>query len=126
LHMQLIMRLDYGSIIPWVRRSEHGISAITGPNALQLYTDVELRGEQLTAVADFTISERQRIPFILVWYPSHLPLPPPIDAEETLGMYGGVRPVLPSGLRPQYLSMPTGPAPASKQWPSSGSAPSVT
>jgi GH15 family glucan-1,4-alpha-glucosidase len=84
MRMQLIMRLDYGSIVPWVRRTEHGISAIAGPDALQLYTDVELRGERLTTVADFSVSEGQRIPFVLTWYPSHLTPPPPIDAEAAL------------------------------------------
>jgi GH15 family glucan-1,4-alpha-glucosidase len=84
MHMQLILRLDYGAIIPWVRRTEHGISAIAGPDALQLYTEVELRGERFTTVADFTVSAGQRVPFVLIWHPSHLPPPPPIDAEDTL------------------------------------------
>jgi GH15 family glucan-1,4-alpha-glucosidase len=84
MRMELILRLDYGSIIPWVRRTEHGIRAIAGPDALQLYTDVTLRGEDFTTVADFSVSEGQRVPFVLVWHPSHLPPPPPIDAEDTL------------------------------------------
>jgi GH15 family glucan-1,4-alpha-glucosidase len=82
--MQLIMRPDYGSIIPWVRRTEPGISAIAGPDALQLYTEVGLRGEHFTTVAEFTVSEGQRVPFVLVWSPSHLPPPPPLAPEETL------------------------------------------
>src|SRR5919204_4273635 len=84
MRMQLVIRLDYGAIIPWVRRTEHGIRAIAGPDALRLYTDVELRGEDLTTVADFTVAEGQRVPFVLVWYPSHLPPPPPIDPEDTV------------------------------------------
>jgi GH15 family glucan-1,4-alpha-glucosidase len=79
MQMQLIMRLDYGSIIPWVRRTEYGIRAIGGPDALDLYTEIELRGEQLTTVADSTVTAGQRVPFVLVWHPSHLPSPPPID-----------------------------------------------
>jgi GH15 family glucan-1,4-alpha-glucosidase len=84
MQMQLIMRLDYGSIIPWVRRTEYGIRAIGGPDALDLYTEIELRGEQLTTVADFTVVAGQRVPFVLVWHPSHLPPLPPIDPEEAL------------------------------------------
>jgi GH15 family glucan-1,4-alpha-glucosidase len=84
MHMQLILRLDYGAIIPWVRRTEHGIRAIAGPDALELYTDVRLRGEQFTTVADFTVSAGQRVPFVLIWHPSHLPPPSPLDPEETL------------------------------------------
>jgi GH15 family glucan-1,4-alpha-glucosidase len=84
MRMELVLRLDYGSIIPWVRRTDRGIRAIAGPDALQLYTDVTLRGEDFTTVADFTVSAGQRVPFVLVWHPSHLPPPPPIDAEDTL------------------------------------------
>jgi GH15 family glucan-1,4-alpha-glucosidase len=84
MRMELIMRLDYGSIVPWVRRTEHGIRAIGGPDALELYSHVELRGEQLTTVADFTVAAGQRVPFVLVWHPSHRPPPPPIDPEEAL------------------------------------------
>jgi GH15 family glucan-1,4-alpha-glucosidase len=84
MRMELVLRLDYGSIIPWVRRTERGIRATAGPDALQLYTDVTLRGEDFTTVADFTVSSGQRVPFMLVWHPSHLPPPPPIDAEDTL------------------------------------------
>jgi GH15 family glucan-1,4-alpha-glucosidase len=84
MRLELIMRLDYGSIVPWVRRTEHGIRAIGGPDALELYSGVELRGEQLTTVADFTVAAGQRVPFVLVWHPSHRPAPPPIDPEEAL------------------------------------------
>ena len=84
MHMQLVIRLDYGAFIPWVRRKERGIRAVAGPDALRLYTDVELRGENLTTVADFTVAEGQRVPFVLVWYPSQLPPPPPIDPEDTV------------------------------------------
>jgi GH15 family glucan-1,4-alpha-glucosidase len=77
MRLELIMRLDYGSIVPWVRRTEYGIRAIGGPDALELSSGVELRGEQLTTVADFTVAAGQRVPFVLVWHPSHRPAPPP-------------------------------------------------
>lgn len=35
-------------MVPWVRRSARGIRAVAGPDALQLTTDVPLRGEGLT------------------------------------------------------------------------------
>jgi GH15 family glucan-1,4-alpha-glucosidase len=84
MHMQLVIRTDYGAIIPWVRRTESGIRAIAGPDALELYTGVELSGKALTTVADFTVAEGQRVPFTLVWHPSHLPTPSPIDPEDTV------------------------------------------
>ncbi|MGH8611920.1 MAG: glycoside hydrolase family 15 protein [Gammaproteobacteria bacterium] len=84
MRMQLILRFDYGSVVPWVRRIEEGIQAVAGPDTVLLYTDLPLRGENLTTVTDFTISEGQRIPFVLAWHLSHEPAPPRIDPEQTI------------------------------------------
>src|SRR4051812_28251987 len=32
MRMQLVIRFDYGAIVPWVRRTENGIRAIAGPD----------------------------------------------------------------------------------------------
>jgi hypothetical protein len=45
INMELVIRFDYGSVIPWVRRTQSGISAIAGPDMLSLRTQVPLRGE---------------------------------------------------------------------------------
>jgi GH15 family glucan-1,4-alpha-glucosidase len=84
MRMELIIRFDYGSVIPWVRRIEKGIRAVAGPDTLLLHTDIELRGEDFTTVADFTVSEGQEIPFILVWHPSHRPDSTPVDPGDTI------------------------------------------
>ncbi|MGH7843756.1 MAG: glycoside hydrolase family 15 protein [Candidatus Binatia bacterium] len=84
MRMQLVIRFDYGSIIPWVRHIENGIRAVAGPDTLVLRTPVTLRGENLTTVADFTVSEGQRVPFVLMWHRSHEPTPPAIDPEATI------------------------------------------
>ncbi len=31
MHMDLAIRFDYGSVVPWVRRTPHGIRATAGP-----------------------------------------------------------------------------------------------
>ena len=31
MRMELVMRFDYGSIVPWVQRTEDGMQAIAGP-----------------------------------------------------------------------------------------------
>jgi GH15 family glucan-1,4-alpha-glucosidase len=84
MSMQLIIRFDYGSIIPWVRRTEDGIRAVAGPDTLVLHSSVDLRNENFRTEAEFTISEGQRVAFVLVWHPSHRPSPSFIDPEETL------------------------------------------
>jgi GH15 family glucan-1,4-alpha-glucosidase len=84
MRMQLVIRFDYGAVVPWVRRMDGGIRAVAGPDTLLLRTPVELRGQGLTTVAEFTVSAGERVPFVLSWCPSHAPLPEPIDAEAVL------------------------------------------
>jgi GH15 family glucan-1,4-alpha-glucosidase len=84
MRMQLVVRFDYGSIVPWVRRVDGGIRAVAGPDTLVLRTPVPLRGEGLTTVAEFTVTEGQRVPFELTWHPSHEPMPSALDAEAAV------------------------------------------
>jgi GH15 family glucan-1,4-alpha-glucosidase len=81
---ELIMRFDYGSIIPWVRKTVDGLRAIAGPDSLHLTTPVDLRGEDFRTVGNFTVQQDQRVPFTLSWSPSHLPLLNVISAEQAL------------------------------------------
>jgi GH15 family glucan-1,4-alpha-glucosidase len=82
--MELIIRFDYGLEIPWVRRDDHMLRAIAGPNALVLRTPVETVGKGMTTVADFTVGEGQRLPFVLTWFASHEAAPRPVDPEQAL------------------------------------------
>jgi GH15 family glucan-1,4-alpha-glucosidase len=84
MRMELIIRFDYGSTIPWVRRTPRGLKAIAGPNALVLDTEVELHGKHMTTVAEFTVAKGQEIPFVLMWYPSHQKRPRPLDARKVI------------------------------------------
>lgn len=84
MRLQLIIRFDYGSIVPWVRRDDGGIRAIGGPDALILRTPVELRGEGLTTVAEFTIRAGDRIPFELAWHASTEPPPGHLEPGSAL------------------------------------------
>jgi GH15 family glucan-1,4-alpha-glucosidase len=70
MRMQLILRFDYGSIVPWVRRTESGIRAIAGPDAVGICTPVGLRGENLTTIAEFTVRAGEQAPFVMCWQPS--------------------------------------------------------
>jgi GH15 family glucan-1,4-alpha-glucosidase len=79
MKMELIIRFDYGSIIPWVRRIDGGISAVAGPDHLQLITPVPLNNHDFMTTADFVVSAGQREAFTLIWHPSHEEVPPPVD-----------------------------------------------
>jgi hypothetical protein len=80
MRCELVLRFDYGSIVPWVTRLEDGtLEAIAGPDMAVLRTPVALRGEHLKTVGDFTISEGQTLPFVLTYGYSHRAAPEPID-----------------------------------------------
>jgi GH15 family glucan-1,4-alpha-glucosidase len=82
--MELALRFDYGWAVPWVRNIGGQLVAIAGPDAVTLNTPVELEGRDLRTYASFTVSEGERVPFVLTWYPSHEPLPEPVDPETAL------------------------------------------
>src|SRR6516165_3350978 len=52
MEMELIIRFDYGQIVPWVRMRKRfdGLEAIAGPDGLILRTPVETCGKDLTTV----------------------------------------------------------------------------
>jgi GH15 family glucan-1,4-alpha-glucosidase len=84
MRMELVIRFDYGSIVPWVRREADGIRAIAGPDALRLRTSVPLRGEDFKTVADFTVSPGQSVAFDLTWSHSHEQCPPGLDVAAAV------------------------------------------
>jgi len=85
MRMELIIRFEYGSVIPWVRRLQDGrVTAVGGPDRLTLATSVELRGEGMRTMAEFTVSEGEEVPFSLTWSPSFRPMPGPADPRAVI------------------------------------------
>jgi GH15 family glucan-1,4-alpha-glucosidase len=85
MKMELCLRFDYGRSVPWVTRLGDGsLRAIAGPNMTVLRTSVPVRGEDLKTVSEFTVHERETVPFVLTYRASHLPLPRPVDPEAAL------------------------------------------
>jgi GH15 family glucan-1,4-alpha-glucosidase len=81
---EIVFRFDYGSLVPWVRKGHHGIQAIAGPNALRIVSDIPLRGQNLTTVADFEIDAGQTASFTLTWHPSHEKAPRTPDPQAVV------------------------------------------
>src|SRR6516162_2988870 len=50
MSMELIVRFDYGSILPWVRRSGEVLLITAGPDTLELASSVEVQGENMKTV----------------------------------------------------------------------------
>jgi GH15 family glucan-1,4-alpha-glucosidase len=85
MRMELVIRFGTGSEIPWVKRTEDGaLLAICGPDMTVLRTPAQLRGEDMTTVSDFEVSEGKTVPFVLTYGASHLQLPKPIDPSRAL------------------------------------------
>jgi GH15 family glucan-1,4-alpha-glucosidase len=84
MRMELIVRFDYGCIVPWVRRPDDTLLLTAGPDTLELHTPVEVHGENMKTVAEFSVGKGERIPFQLNYRPSHEATQQVMDAEQTL------------------------------------------
>ena len=84
MHMQFILRLDYGRIVPWVQCQGQAIRAIGGPDGVVLQSDVAVHGKDLTTVADFDVTHGQRVAFAMQWFPSHRAPPKQCDTNQLL------------------------------------------
>ena len=84
MRMELVIRFDYGSIIPWVQRVDGTLLATAGPDTLELHTEVPVHGENMKTVAEFHVDAGERKHFSLNYRPSHEANQRPIDADRTL------------------------------------------
>jgi GH15 family glucan-1,4-alpha-glucosidase len=86
MKMELVLRFDYGSVVPWVCRlpDDSGIRAIAGPDLALLRTPVDLVGENMRTTASFDVSAGERVPFSLCYSQSHLRLPHASDPHTQL------------------------------------------
>jgi len=78
------LRFGYGSVVPWVQKDDGGVTAVAGPDAVHLRAPVPTHGENMTTVAEFDVTEGQRLPFTMCWHRSYDPPPPPIEPEKAL------------------------------------------
>src|SRR5215213_1702116 len=81
VRLELILRFDFGHVVPWVRRTDDGggLTATAGPDAVHFVPGRPTRGKDLTTVAEFELEAGDEVPFVLTWYPSHEPEPDPVD-----------------------------------------------
>jgi GH15 family glucan-1,4-alpha-glucosidase len=86
MRVDLVIRFDYGAIVPWVQRlpEGYGIDAVAGPDHLRLLASVPLHGENYHTRGEFTLKEGERATFGLSWAPSYGEAPPAQDPDEAL------------------------------------------
>jgi GH15 family glucan-1,4-alpha-glucosidase len=83
VEMECVIRLrfGYGCVVPWVRRIDHAVRAVAGPDSVWLHTPVKLVGRDMAHRASFTVRAGQRVPFTLSWRPSHVDECPRVDSD---------------------------------------------
>ncbi len=84
LRMELIVRFDYGSQVPWVHRTGDVLLFTAGPDTLELSSSVAVVGENMKTVARFRVGAGEMESFVLNYRPSHLDTQPAIDAARAL------------------------------------------
>ncbi len=83
--MDLAIRFDYGSTIPWVEKREpHTMTAVAGPDMLVLRTPAELHPMDHHTESLFSVEAGQRLGFALSWQVSHEPVRAGFDVESAL------------------------------------------
>jgi GH15 family glucan-1,4-alpha-glucosidase len=84
VRMELRVRFDYGSIVPWVHRSGGHLQLTAGPDTLELAASVAVEGENMHSAAEFCVGAGKRETFVLNFHPSHAGPRSAVDAERAL------------------------------------------
>jgi GH15 family glucan-1,4-alpha-glucosidase len=79
MNFELVIRFDYGSVLPWMLQKGTCTYAIAGPDMIRLRSDVPLHDDGTKMIGEFTVAAGQMVPFGLTWYPSHRREPEPLD-----------------------------------------------
>ncbi|MEU7984702.1 glycoside hydrolase family 15 protein [Streptosporangium canum] len=86
MRTELMLRFDYGHVIPWVHHDGGQLAVVAGPDAAWLQGPAELCPDEEAhrTTATFTVCAGDRVPSVLTWQSSWLPRPDPVDAIESL------------------------------------------
>jgi GH15 family glucan-1,4-alpha-glucosidase len=85
MQMELTIRFDYGTVVPWVSHLEgNQLCAVAGPDRIVFNSSVAFRGEDFKTRADFEVEEGQSASFTLTWSHSFDSLPSPPNAATVI------------------------------------------
>jgi GH15 family glucan-1,4-alpha-glucosidase len=84
MRMELSVRPDYGSIVPWIELAADGAIVTSGPDAFRLSTPLPLEVSAGTVSAEFVAVEGARERLVLTWHLSYKETPPVEDADSAL------------------------------------------
>jgi GH15 family glucan-1,4-alpha-glucosidase len=83
MHTSLALRMDYGRVVPVVRRLDGRILATAGPDAVWLSTTIDMAQLDSCLTADFTVAAGDRLSFVLT-HTRNSQVPPPADSAGAL------------------------------------------
>jgi GH15 family glucan-1,4-alpha-glucosidase len=71
MRTELKIRFGYGAVVPWIRRTDFGLRAISGPDAIEIHAPVALSSNDRGLTSEFVVGAGTSLPFTLSWHPSH-------------------------------------------------------
>jgi len=84
MEMDLVIRFDYGRLVPWARRVGGDMTYVSGPDSIVLRTDQDVHGEDARTRSAFVVEAGQYASFVLAWSPSNGPPIEPVHAGGAL------------------------------------------
>jgi GH15 family glucan-1,4-alpha-glucosidase len=85
MQTELLVRYDYGLVVPWVSQQSDGSRWFTaGPDRVILDSEVTLQDKDARTLGHFTIAAGEEVCFALSWSLSYRPAPPPLDPRSCL------------------------------------------
>ncbi|WP_150237224.1 glycoside hydrolase family 15 protein [Nocardiopsis quinghaiensis] len=91
MRSEAVLRFDYGSIIPWVRKYGRRLYLAAGPDSCYLDSDVEFEVVAPSRpVTEFTVAAGDSVDFSLTWTPPRAPEPDPVNVGTLIEHTDGV------------------------------------
>ena len=90
MHMDMVLRFDYGLTVPWVTKRDEELHAVAGQDMVVLRSQcisgrpAELIGECMKTVSDFVLRKGDKVCFTLTYGNSFQDVPEPISPEDAL------------------------------------------
>ena len=82
--LELCIRFDYGSYIPWITIEPGGARALAGPDSLYLSSARPLQAKDYVIEAVGKLAAGEREAFVLTWHPSMNKARKPADPYQSL------------------------------------------
>ena len=84
MRMDLRLRPDYASIVPWTEPAPDGVIATAGPDAFRISASMPLTAAEGVVTAEFEIAAGASERIVVTWHLSYEETPPVEDAESAL------------------------------------------